>query len=234
LKHKLYFNDTWAYRDSVVRYVDPRIKLVTATAGILFLFGAGIYGSLAILTTVFAGVILLGYPIRFFMARLGLPLVIAIFFMLTKAIMVGQTPLVSWSLGGIKASIFIEGVHEGLVLALRIISGVSLITIFSIVTSMAEFISAASWFHVPAVLLETLVLCYRYIFILLLEAARLHNAQQLRLGHDTWRHSFVNTIKLGALVLVRALDKAEISAQAMQLRGYEDSFPLDTFERRRK
>jgi len=126
-----------------------------------------------------------------------------------------------------------EGLYQGLTAALRIITGVSAVILLSITTSVAEFIRAARWFKVPVALLELLMLVYHYIFILWQEAVRLYNAQQLRLGHETWRRSFFNMIKLTALVLVRALERAETASQAMQLRGYEENLPLEMFERRR-
>ncbi len=233
MKQHLFFNDAWSYRVTRIKSVDTRLKLLFALGCILILFWSGPVGSVIILSGILLGVRFSGYPWRFFLARLIFPLMIAVFYLFTKAFLVGQTVAVDWPLGSWQLVLYREGLYQGLTAALRIITGVSAVILLSITTSVAEFIRAARWFKVPVALLELLMLVYHYIFILWQEAVRLYNAQQLRLGHETWRRSFFNMIKLTALVLVRALERAETASQAMQLRGYEENLPLEMFERRR-
>lgn len=166
------------------------------------------------------------------MTRISFPIIIALFYFFTKALWSGGEVLFSWQVGQWQFMVYQQGVYQGAAAALRIISGVSMVIWLSLTTSVAEFIAAARWYRVPVVILELLVFIYHYIFILWQEAARVFQAQQLRLGHEKWRHSFMNMIKLAALVFVRAIDRAEVAAQAMQLRGYEENLPLEIFERR--
>jgi cobalt/nickel transport system permease protein len=78
-------------------------------------------------------------------------------------------------------------------------------------------------FHIPAVLVMTLGMAYRYIGVLLTEAAGMYTAYALRSGKNTARFKGVRLRDIGSFLgclLLRGFDRAERVYAAMNCRGY--------------
>jgi cobalt/nickel transport system permease protein len=67
---------------------------------------------------------------------------------------------------------------------------------------------------------------YRYIFILFEQATSVVSAQRVRLGYSSLRQSFRSLGDLSGMVILRSLDQAEKSHEAMIARGYQGTLPL--------
>jgi cobalt/nickel transport system permease protein len=70
------------------------------------------------------------------------------------------------------------------------------------------------------------ILMYRYIFVLLDEAADMAEAQRVRLGWSKFSCALSSVGMLAGTVLVRSLDQATRTQEAMTLRGYNGSTPF--------
>lgn len=75
--------------------------------------------------------------------------------------------------------------------------------------------------HLPALLIELLMLMYRFIFVLLQIAHELWTAQQSRGGYRTWRTSFKSLGLLVGQLLRRTLENYRRLSQSLDSRGYQ-------------
>ena len=62
---------------------------------------------------------------------------------------------------------------------------------------------------------------YRYIFLLWEELASLRNARDARDFGQSWRQRWVMNAQMIGLLLLRAMERAERSHQAMLARGWD-------------
>ena len=93
-------------------------------------------------------------------------------------------------------------------------------------TPAAEILAALRWARVPRTWIEIAVLMYRYLHVFLEQAACVASAQRVRLGYSSLRRSFQSLGSLAGMVILRSLDQAEKSHEAMTARGYQGHLPL--------
>ena len=113
-----------------------------------------------------------------------------------------------------------QGIDAGFLLAARIVGSTS---IFHWLLSAADFnalAAALAWLKIPRPLVELLVLAQRNIagFGEIVRTA--HAAQTLRFGHSTLHRRLSSSGILAGIVIVRAVNHAEMTGCAMQMRGY--------------
>ena len=72
---------------------------------------------------------------------------------------------------------------------------------------------------------------YRYLHVFLEQAACVRSAQRVRLGYGNLRRSFQSLGSLAGMVVLRSLDQAEKSHEAMTARGYCGHLPLPAMPR---
>jgi len=221
------FSDIFAYRDNVLTRVDPRVKLVLAVQAIIgviistgFAFPPAVFA--ASLTAMFA----IRMPARLILVRLAAPLGIVLVVILLQSLFVGSTLLLSISLFGWKIEVMQEGALHGALLGTRVLGAVSVLLLLSSTTRAHQIFHALRWFGVPKGWVEVGMLMYRYIFMLLDQAADVMDAQRVRLGYASLRRSLSSAGVLAGTVIKVAMDQGIRTCEAMELRGYKGYMPF--------
>ncbi len=146
--------------------LDPRVKLVTL---LLFLVIVGLARSLLILAIIFVLTLALGFlskvPLWFFLKRvlLFIPIFTAVIAIPALFITPGE-PLIH--LAG-KVIITGQGARTAGLLILRVMDSLSFGTLLILTTPWTGLLVALRWLRVPSLLVATLSMTYRYIFLLL-------------------------------------------------------------------
>lgn len=215
--------DTDGRENRLVR-LDVRVKLVVAVATILAVVMSTRVG-LPIL--VFAGCVAFWVvwraPLRAVLIRLVVPLGLAVIACLLRALLTGTTPIWSFRLGPWQLTASYEGFWEGLLIGSRVLGSVGVLIVLCLVTPTDRVFSALRWAKAPRTLVELAVLMYRYLFAMHEQAQNVLAAQRIRLGYGTVRGSIASAANLAGIVMLRSLDQAEKSHEAMVARGYEQS-----------
>jgi cobalt/nickel transport system permease protein len=129
-----------------------------------------------------------------------------------------------WSEGWRLAGLFL---FKGL--ALFTLSGVLLVT-----APLEASLTAARALFIPGLLVQLVLLCYRYLFVLGDELARLRVALRVRAFRNraTW-HCYRTIGAAAGTLLVRGYERAERVGHAMRCRGFDGRFrSLATFRTR--
>ncbi len=104
----------------------------------------------------------------------------------------------------------------------------SLVTIALVVLATAplqDTFKAARALRVPGVLVQLLLLTYRYVFLLFDEFSRLRTALRVRgYRNRASLHSYRTIGQVAGTLLVRSHERAERVGQAMRCRGYDGEF----------
>lgn len=215
------FLDIFTCRDSPLRRLDPRAKLVA----VLTLIMAIVLSTRPTFPLVcFAGAItsllLLKIPRRVIIMRLLPPLGMVIPLMVVRALTHGEEAVFTQTILNWELVFYREGLDHGILIASRVLSAVSTIMILSISTPAHEIFHALLWFKFPQGWVEIATLLYRYTFTLLEQAENVAAAQKLRMGYSSIKKTFSSLGTLAGTVILGSIDQAERTHHAMMMRGY--------------
>jgi len=209
--------------DSPLRRLDPRWKLaalVPAAAAVAFLRTLPV--TVLALAGAFLLVALARLPPRWYLGRLGaLSLFLLLFVVLLPFLLDGPGP--AWDLGPVRFSL--HGLTVALVLCAKAVTIVSLMLVGLATAPLDATLKAAHALHVPGLIVQLLMLTYRYTFLLAEELARLRIALRVR-GYRNRAdlHSYRTIGHVAGTLLVRSHERAERVGQAMRCRGFDGRF----------
>ncbi len=221
------FSDFFACRDNRLSRVDTRVKLVVATTAILcVILSTSPLLPVAVFFLAVATTLALRIPARLVALRLAAPLGIVAVLALLQSFTSGTTPLWSVPLGSWQLTATREGVHAAALTASRVCGAVSVVLLLSLVTPAHRIFRALRWFRVPQGWVEIAMLMYRYTFTLLDLTADLTAAQQLRMGYASAGRALTSMGAVCGTVIIRSVDQAVRTHEAMVLRGYRQEIPF--------
>ncbi|MCA1909281.1 MAG: cobalt ECF transporter T component CbiQ [Magnetospirillum sp.] len=140
-------------------------------------------------------------------------------FILTGAV----TLLIQVSVDGV--ALAADGGRAASGLVLRSLAAVSALLLLTVTTPLAEMMQGLRRLGLPGELADMALTTYRFIFILLDTARRMHASQMARLGGDGWRRRIRSLGLLAAALMPRALDQARRLETGLQARGYDGALP---------
>jgi cobalt/nickel transport system permease protein len=212
---------------SALHRLDARVKFICA---IVAVFGAvaltnSYYALIPIIIcvalAVFSRASIVGYLKRL-LYPLSVALLIAAIQMFSGTNVVYVLPLLGWN-------VYAEGIVFGTLIFMRVIAAASILNLLITVTPMETLLDSLAWFRIPSVLLDTMMLMYRYISVVNEEKARIYTAQQSRCGYTKSVSIFrklSNYGTVGGMLLVKSFDRALQVGNAMVSRGYTGTSSL--------
>ena len=215
--------------------LDVRVKLFVALAAILAIVtSTRPWLPLGALACCAAFWLIGRTPLRVVLARLAAPLALAGVACLLHAQLPGTTPLWAAKVGPWHVVLTEEGLREGGLIGARVLGSVSVVLVLCMITPSQRIFSAMRWARLPCTWIEIAVLMYRHLFTLFEQATSVLSAQKVRLGYGDYRRSIRSASSLAGIVVLRSLDQAEKSHEAMLARGYEGSLHVPPLPAMRK
>jgi cobalt/nickel transport system permease protein len=209
--------------DSVVSRLDPRWKLLSLT---VLLVAATVVQHL-IATSLLLGVALLfaliaRLPRRWYLRQLGAAMGFIVLFATPLPVLL-TGPGWIWTLGPLHFS------EHGTVIAVRLcvkVATVATLVLVVLATAPLEVtLKAMHALRVPGLLVQVVLLTYRYVFVLMDELARLRVAVRVRgYRNRVNRHSYRTIGHIAGTLLVRGYERSERVGQAMRCRGFDGRF----------
>ncbi len=92
--------------------------------------------------------------------------------------------------------------------------------LLSATTSFGEMLRVLQWLRTPPLLVTTLALMYRYLFVIMGESSRMQRARAARTFSSTKSHRWATLASVIGLLFVRASERAERIHAAMCARGW--------------
>lgn len=209
-----------------VSRIDARVKLASALALLVMVIScqAAAFPLLVALLSL-ALCVHLGTPLRILALRFSEPLFIAATVLVLKMFFSGSVSLCSVGLAGFELTVYRDGLMEGVLIASRILGGVSLLAVVGFSTPFTDLMAALSWFRVPQVLIDVALFAWRYLFLLLEDAQVVYNAQKNRLGYVGYRRALSSFGTLAGVLVIKAFDNSQSITTAMVQRGYDGVMP---------
>lgn len=158
-----------------------------------------------------------------YLGYLGVPLAFLVVSTLSILLNFSQTPLDLFAIplfdGYVTASW--AGLMQMLQLVLTALASVSCLYFLSFTTPMPDILGVLGTLHCPALVMELMLLIYRYIFVLLEVAHEIGVAQASRLGQRDYKTSVKSFVALVSAVFIRAMKKSTALYDAMEARCYD-------------
>ena len=217
--------DKYAYA-SKLKPQNPMEKLVFAMLTITVGLWADSIGiSMLILLMMTWIVVKIGKtPFSAFLRLMGIPMSFLLIGVLTIAIGIAKSP------EALRYSIPLAGIHigasaAGLLTAARLffkaLAAVSCLYYLNLSTPMVDILSALRRLKCPKLLVEMMLLIYRFIFVLQETASTIHVAQSTRLGYRDFKTSLRSLSSLSTTLFIRAYRRSDALYTALESRGYD-------------
>ncbi|MBM4055960.1 MAG: cobalt ECF transporter T component CbiQ [Planctomycetes bacterium] len=216
------FTDRFAQRDNWLTRIDVRVKLIYVVSLLAInLWAKNVSVSLSFLFLSFAFLLTIKISPLVMVKNMALPMLFAVMMLVVKGLHEGENEWVSFSVAGYVMALKKEGLCSGLQTGGKILGGVSLVVLFALTTTISQLNAGLKWLRMPNTVLELMSFMYRYIFQLLDEVSAIWYAQRARLGHASWLKTIKSFGVLGGMLIIRAVERAERTSEAMYARGYK-------------
>ena len=119
---------------------------------------------------------------------------------------------------------FTTNIHSffyGIQLILTALSAVSCLYFLSFTTPMPDILEVLRKLHCPKLIIELMLLIYRFIFVLMETASAITTSQNCRLGNKDYRTSLKSFGMLGSSLMIRAVRRSNKLYDAMEARCYD-------------
>jgi cobalt/nickel transport system permease protein len=218
--------DCYAYT-SLWRHRHPAEKAAFAGGLLLLSFFTSLPGLLLILLLV-SLVALLGarIPVALYTRVLAIPLAF---------ILIGAASLLvslSFEAGHLHIGLASDGPMAAVQLIARAMAAASCLIFFSLTTPTSDWMPLLRKFHVPAVVVDLMLMTYRLLFVFADRLTTLQQAQAARLGNLTVRTRLRSTGLISANLFIRSLDRARRIELGMEARCYYGEINTLPFERK--
>ncbi|CUN00353.1 cobalt ECF transporter T component CbiQ [Blautia hydrogenotrophica] len=216
--------DQLCYR-SKLRYHNAGEKFAFTTLTLLFcvVSRSVVIAGIVLVTTGILTIYKGGIPFFRYLKFLTVPLVFLILSTVAIVLNVSKTPsdlfalsIGSWYLTGSKASLL-----YAVQLILTALASVSCLFFFSFSTPITDFIHVLQKLHCPRLIIELMLLIYRFIFILMEISSAITTAQNSRLGNKDFITSCKSFGFMASALLIRAIKKSNLLYDAMESRCYD-------------
>jgi cobalt/nickel transport system permease protein len=220
---------------SVLHRLDPRIKVIAAVVTVFcIVFLSHWYVPLLFFAVCFGLAVVSRASLKVYWKRLLYPMSFVAFVAVILPFTSGS--IVLTHVPGINIPIYSDGIYFGILVFTRCIAAVSVLNLLILVTPITTVMDSLAWFHVPSVIIDTMMLMFRYIGILSEESTRMYRAQQSRCGHSRSVGYFKKITNIGNIagaLLLRSFDRAVKVGNAMISRAYTGKYTLFTYENKR-
>ena len=125
-------------------------------------------------------------------------------------------PIGAWYLSGSWS-----GIYQGIQLILTALACVSCLYFLSLSTPLTDIIHVLESWHIPWLIIELMMLIYRFIFLLLEIASSISCSQHSRLGYKNFRTSIKSYGLLASSLFILSIRKAGNIYDAMEARCYD-------------
>lgn len=215
---KLCYCSRLRYVNALEKFLYTAATLAICVAGRSFAAAAAAFAVNGILTVRKGGI-----PLSRYIRLLMVPLAFLIPGSAAVIVNVSKMPLDAfafpvgdWYITGSRDSI-----REGALLWAVAFSAVSCLYFLSLNTTMTDILEVLRKLHVPALLIELMMLIYRFIFVLLETASAIEISQKSRLGDRNFRTKARAFGSLGGCLFIRAFRRANALYDAMESRCYD-------------
>lgn len=210
---------------SKLRYVNAGEKFAFAMISLLFCVITRSI-AIAIIVLIVNGILTVkkgGIPLYRYRVLLTIPLAFLLLSTIAIIVNISKIPLNLFAIP--VGSYYITGSWSSLLFGIQLIltalASVSCLYFLSLNTPMTDILLVLRNLHCPEMLLELMLLIYRFIFVLLDISSSISTSQDSRLGNKDYKTSLKCFGSLASVLLIRAMKKSNSLYDSMESRCYD-------------
>ncbi len=215
---------------SKLRYKSPCMKSIFAVSVLLYciLMRSFIFSFFTIMLMGSLTVVVGGTSLKYYLKLLRLPIAFLILSTLSIIFEISSSPVTVPSLYFLNKYIYIttEQVLFGAGLVMTALGSVSCLYFLALTTPFSDVLYVLNVIHCPGLLIELLLLIYRFIFVLYDIAAALNIAQESRLVTCNFKTRIKGSVSLFETLFIRAIRKSSNLYDAMESRCYDGTLKV--------
>lgn len=164
-----------------------------------------------------------GIPLNRYWHYMMIPLAFLILSTLAVIVNVSRTPLdaFAFQIGAYYFTGSYASLYKGAQMILTALASVSCLYFLSFNTPMTDILSVLKKLRCPDMLVELMLLIYRYIFLLLDISFSISTSQDSRLGNRDFKTSMKSFGAMASVLLIRAMAKSGALYDSMEARCYD-------------
>ena len=164
-----------------------------------------------------------GIPFFRYRRLMMIPLVFLLLSTLAILVNFSKTPMDAYAIpfGGIYITSSWTSVYNGLQLICTAMASVSCLYFLSLNTTMTDILNEFRKLHFPSLMIELMMLIYRFIFVLLEIAGNIMTSQNSRLGNKDFKTACKSFGGMVSVLFVRSMKKSGALYDAMESRCYD-------------
>jgi cobalt/nickel transport system permease protein len=115
-----------------------------------------------------------------------------------------------------------DSLYQGVSLVSRALGAASAMNFLALTTPLVDMLELFRRWHMPIILIDIMVIIYRFIFVLLERLNTMHMAQSSRLGyHASYWRTMNSAALLGSRLFIDAFQRSRRLQIALESRGYD-------------
>lgn len=215
---KLCYYSRLRYVNAMEKFTYTVLTLIFCVASRSLLMAAFVLAVNGILTVKKGGI-----PFSQYWHYLMIPLAFLIISTLAVIVNISHTPLNAFAfpVGSYYLTGSYASLHRGVQMILTALASVSCLYFLSFNTPMTDILCVLKKLHCPDLLVELMLLIYRYIFLLLEISSSISISQDSRLGNRNFRTSLKSFGAMVSVLLIRAMAKSGALYDSMEARCYD-------------
>lgn len=221
--------DKYAYTNKLAK-LNPMIKLIVVAISLIIAttinnnyINVIIFITMMVLTTFVAGI-----PFKNYIKILILPMSFLLISTISILISISSKDVYIYSLkiGSKYMGITNESILQSINITIRVFASVSATFFLGLTTSLNQLIIVFNKMKLPSIIIELLVLIYRFIFVFLEEANEIYIAQEIRFGYCNFKNTFNSTSLLIKALFIRMFLRYEDMVNALDAKLYDGEFKI--------
>ena len=221
--------DKYSYTNKLAN-VNPMLKLIVVAICLIIAttinnnyINTFIFVTMAGLTTLVAGI-----PFKSYIKILLIPIGFLLISTITILLSISSQDIYIFSikLGSKFIGITDESILQSINITVRVFASLSATFFLSLTTSLNNLIVVFNKLRLPKIIIELLVLIYRFIFIFLEEANAIYIAQEIKFGYSGFRNSMKSISLLIRSLFVRVLLKQKDMVNSLDYKLYDGEFKI--------
>lgn len=230
--------DKLAY-SSKLRYKNPTVKAAFSVGSLLICVGARSFIISLVILAVMGGLTVLSSKISIlrYLKLMSIPFGFMVLSTVAIVVNITDSPmgLASFPVGGKYLAVSWYSLTEGARLVAVALSSVSCLYFLTLSTAMLDILVVLQKLRCPKIMIELMMLIYRYIFVILDMASAITTSQNCRLGNKDFMTELRSVGQMLAVLLVRSLKKSSLLFESMESRCYDgeirvlnEYYPVET------
>lgn len=215
--------DKLAY-SSKLRYKSPMLKMLFSVGMLLICVASHMLAVSAVILIVMASLTMRfsRVSMRHYLKLMGIPLGFLILSTLSIVLNISSVPSDYFALavGGKYVVATEASLLEGIRLVMVALASVSCLYFLTLTTPMIDIFTVLRTLRCPKIIIELMMLIYRYIFVVLDMASAMKTSQNCRLGNKDFITELRSMGQMFSVLLIRSMNRSSCLFDAMESRCY--------------